>query len=368
MIAGHGEPVVNRLKNYAHEQQGVAESRVLFQEPGSPSSHAALVGTAAAHALDFDDYAFANHPSALLVPAILAEGERLGRSGRELIDAYLIGFECWAAVMKREPDHLHSKGWHPTGIFGPIGVAAAICHLNGANETIVKNALGLAAANGGGIMDNFGTDAKAFQGARASEAGITSSRLALNGVTAGEDAVDGSGGLLAALSPNGKVDLTSSAEYLGHDWYIEEHGINFKRHPTVGASQRAIDAAIQLHDDHAVAVESIASIVARVGAKHAAVMRFSTPASALEAKFSLEFGVAAGLLAGRVSLAELTDDFVTSEEMISLMQKVTVEIGPDDDPIYGIGAASDHVSLTLHDGQEFESELVTWPGVTGLTR
>ncbi|MEO1203363.1 MAG: MmgE/PrpD family protein, partial [Pseudomonadota bacterium] len=358
LIAGSREPVTRNLLRHVRATGGRPAARLLLGRERATVAQAALVGTAAAHALDYDDYAYSNHVSALLVPAILAEAERSGGNGADMIEAYVAGYEVWGALMKREPDHLHSKGWHPTGVFGPVGVAAALSRLRRLDAAQCANALGLAAAAGGGVMDNFGTQAKPWQGARAAEAGVVAVELALAGVDAGRDAIDGSGGLLAALSPAGRADLTSAADGLGKVWKSASDGLNIKPHPTVGASQRGIDAALDVQSRFSPAPESIESVTARISEKHAAVMRLHRPTTALQAKFSLEFGVAAALIAGRVGLAELTDEFVGRDDVQRLLAKVRLEIGPDDDPDYPVGAAYDTVSVRLDDGRVLDSERV----------
>ena len=361
MLAGHDAAVTSNLQTYVDATGGSAQSRVLLGTKKVTAAQATLVGVGAAHALDFDDYAYSNHVSALLVPAILAEAERCGANGAEMLAAYVAGFEAWAAVFKREPDHLHSKGWHPTGVFGPIGVVAALARLRRLSAVQTRNALGLAVASGGGVMDNFGAQSKPYQGARAAEAGVVCVELALAGVDAGPNAIDGPGGLLAALSPRGKADIESAADWLGNKWLSAGPNLNIKMHPTVGASQRCIDAAIQMHQYFTANKQSLADtqrVVARISEKHAAVMRFHEPRNALEAKFSLEFGVAAGLLAGRVGLAEVTDTFVQRDDVQGLLRKVELEIGPDDDPDYPVGAVSDSLLVELRDGSHHESEPV----------
>jgi len=358
MLAGYDEPVTRHIFQHIENTGGIPMSRCLLGKKRATVAQSTLVGVGAAHALDFDDYAYSNHVSALLVPAILAEAERTPCSGSDLLRAYLAGFEVWAAVMKREPDHLHSKGWHPTGVFGAIGVAAALSWLRGLNAQQTRNALGLAAANGGGVMDNFGSQAKSYQGARAAEAGVTCTELALAGVDAGPNAIDGGGGLLAALSPFGNADLESPADWLGSHWVSADDSLNIKMHPTVGASQRSIDAAIQLHRDTAPDIAGITEIIVRVSEKHAAVMRFHKPTTALEAKFSAEFGVAAALIAGKVGLAEVSDEFVEHPDVQALIRKVKLEIGPDNDPDYPVGAVTDTVAYRSGDGTWIESEPV----------
>lgn len=358
MIAAFKEPVTRNLRGHVGQIGGTPLSRIMLSHERATVAQATLIGVGAAHALDYDDYAYSNHVSALLVPAILAEAERTKASGHDMLTAYLAGMEVWGAIMKREPDHLHSKGWHPTGVFGPLGVAAALSRLRGLTPTQFTHALGLAVANGGGVMDNFGTQAKAYQGARAAEAGVVAVELALAGVDAGVDALDGSGGLMAALSPGDRVDRTSSADQLGEKWIAVTEGLNIKPHPTVGASQRAIDAAIQVQRDHHPDHKQIAGVVVTISEKHAAVMRFHQPRDALEAKFSLEFGVAAGLVAGRVGLNEVSDAFVARSDVQALISKVTLKVGPDNDPEYPVGAAFDEVLVEMKDGAVLQSEPV----------
>ncbi len=358
MLAGSAEPVTRNLLGYVRAQNSTGPASILLGRETASVSHATLVGVGAAHALDFDDYAYSNHVSALLVPAILAEACRTPCDGLAMLQAYLAGFEVWGAIMKREPDHLHSKGWHPTGVFGPLGVAAAIACLRGLPTKQTRDALGLAAANGGGVMDNFGTQAKSYQGARAAEAGVVCVELAVAGVDSGEHALDGSGGLLAALSPRGNADLESAADWLGKKWISATDSLNIKMHPTVGASQRGIDAAIQLHHDTAPVISDISEVFVRVSEKHAAVMRFHTPKDALEAKFSIEFGVAAGLIAGKVGLAEVSDAFVARDDVQALIRKVRIEVGPDNDPDYPVGALTDTVAYRYASGGLVESEPV----------
>lgn len=358
MLAGSNDPVTLNLHRHVRDSGGTRTSRVLLSSERANVAQATLVGVGAAHALDFDDYAYSNHVSALLVPAILAEAERTPCNGADMLRAYIAGFEVWGAVMKREPDHLHSKGWHPTGVFGPIGVAAALAWLRGLTAEQTRNALGLAATNGAGVMDNFGTQAKSYQGARAAEAGVVCVELALAGVDSGPHAIDGDGGLLAALSPAGNVDLTSTADWLGRKWISAGDSLNIKMHPTVGASQRGIDAAIQLHKDYSPMIRDISQVIVRVSEKHAAVMRLHRPETALEAKFSIEFGVAAALIAGRVGLAEVKDEFVMRDDVQQLIEKVEIEVGPDNDPDYPVGALTDTVAYRNRTGELIESEPV----------
>ena len=355
-LAGAGQPVVRNLLE--SDGGGSLESRLLLSGERMPAAAAALIGSAAAHALDLDDYAFANHPSAVLVPPILPEAEVVQASGVRMVEAYLAGFEVWSVLARREKDYMQGAGWHPTGVYGPVGAAAALCRLRGMSRSEARNALGLAAAAGGGVMDNFGTQAKPYQAARAAEAGVAAVRRALAGLDAGPSALDGAGGFLQVISPSGRVDRASDAPELGQDWYIAEHGLNIKRYPVVGAAQRCVDASLQLHADKRPDPAAIERVTARVSEGHSSVMQFRLPADAMQAKFSLEFAVAAPLIFGRLGFAEMRDDCARRNDVQALMRKVRREEGPDDDPIYPVGARCDAVSVLLADGTELESEPV----------
>src|ERR1700712_4437168 len=86
---------------------------------------AALLGGAAGHVLDYDDVAVHGHPSVVLVPAILAEAQRLGLSGQLALEAYVIGYEAWAELGRRETGSYHMGSWHPTAMLGTIGATVA---------------------------------------------------------------------------------------------------------------------------------------------------------------------------------------------------------------------------------------------------
>ena len=100
-----------------------------------------------------------------------------------------------------------------------------------------------------------------------------------------------------------------------------------------------------------------------MGERHARVMPVHRPESGLEAKFSLEAIVAAGLISGKVGFAEISDAFVNRSDVQALIEKVEIEVGPDDDPVYPSGGRADVVRLDLADGRTLESAEVTrWRG------
>ena len=326
--------------------------------PRAPAPEAAWINGTAAHALDYDDVALRGHPSTVLVPAILAEGESLGATGAQLATAYVAGYEVWADLQRREPAQHHEKGWHPTGIFGAIAAAAACASLRGLDAEKATQAIALGASQSAGLVANFGTMTKPFHAGRAAHAGVVSARLAAAGFTSSPDALEHPLGFLAATSPKGQVDRTSPTQ-AGRDWNILTLGLSVKKYPLCYCTHRAIDGALDLLREQKVGADNVRSITVSTSRRNATILRNSRPKTGLEAKFSMQFAMASSIVANRVGLRELTDEFVLRKDVQTLIPRVTV--APDDrvDPKRTGNAPYDLVVIETTDGRRLESARVT---------
>ncbi len=128
MVAGSREPAVQTLRKTLATLGGPAESTLYFSDERMPAPAAAWINSTAGHVLDYDDVAL-GHPSVVIVPAILAEGEALDASGADILTAYAAGFETWMELVTRERDNYQMKGWHPTPLIGALAAAAACANL-----------------------------------------------------------------------------------------------------------------------------------------------------------------------------------------------------------------------------------------------
>src|SRR5262245_22370230 len=356
MIAGRDERVVQIVRQYVEARRpGVAESSVLMSPQRLPAQDAALINGTAAHALDYDDVALLGHPSTVLVPALMAEGEAMEAAGADLVRAYLVGYEVWADLIGRDADAHHLKGWHPTAVFGTVAATAALCCLRGLNIDTSRNAIALSGSMAGGLVANFGTMTKPFHAGRAASAAIEAVRLAMRGMTAAPDAIEHHAGFLAALSPSGNVDLDRPADDLGGTLRILQSGLSIKKYPMCYATHRVIDAIIDLAREENVRPDDAGSIQATIGAAQASMLRNHAPTTALEAKFSLEFAAASALVARAVGLAQLTDGFVTSAEVRQAMRKVEISTVETKCPIEPVFAFSDRVRIRLKNGRTVDS-------------
>jgi 2-methylcitrate dehydratase PrpD len=355
MIAGSRDEAPQLLKQALAPPAGKAT--LYFTGETAPAPEAAWINGTAAHALDYDDVALRGHPSTVLVPAILAEAEELDAAGSEMIAAYVAGYEVWAELSRRDLDDQRPKGWHPTGIFGAVAAAASCARLRALDADRTAMALALAASQAGGLMANFGTMTKPFHAGRAAHAGLVSARMAAAGFTAAIDALEHPQGFLTAVSPAGRVDRDSPAA-LGQPWHIVRNSLSIKKYPACYAVHRSLDGLLDLLKERPVKPEEIKQITAQISDTRAMILRNHQPQTGLEGKFSMEFAMAASVIARRATLAEYTDAFVRRPDVQALMRKVAVETNQNYDPEISGAAVFDQVRVELTSGETLETAQV----------
>ena len=356
MIAGSQDGAAQLLLKVLNP--GAGDATLYFSREHCTAPEAAWINGTAGHALDYDDVGCRGHVSTVLVPAILAEAETLDLSGRDMLAAYVAGYEAWAELSRRDPGHHHVKGWHPTGIFGAIGAGAACAALRRLNPELATSAIALSASQAGGIMANFGTMTKPFHAGRAAHAGVVSARLAKAGFTAAADALEHPQGFLSAVSPDGRADRDGPTPRFGEEWHIVKSGLSIKKYPACYCTHRSLDAMLDLLAEHPLKPADIAKITVAISKTHSLILRNHTPRTGLEAKFSMEFAMAAAVLARRASLAEYADSFVRRPEVQDLMKRVTIVTNEDYDPVQVGASVHDQVTVDLAGGGQLKSEQV----------
>jgi len=350
MLAGAREPAVELVAKIATPVSGSNEAPRAVDGKSYGAADAALINGVAAHVLDYDDVALAGHPSTVLVPAILSEGHHVRASGKDAIDAYLVGYELWAHLSNLEPGHLHDRGFHPTAVMGTLAAGAAAARLNRLSVEETVNALAIAASFASGLVANFGSMTKSLHAGRAAQAGIQAVRLAKEGYTGSSDAVEHRVGFLNAFSPSGSPNLAPDAFRIGEEWMAARFGVNIKRYPTCYATHRSIDAMLDLAQQHDLSAEGIEKINVQTGITQRTMLRNSRPKTGLEAKFSMEFAMASAVIARKVGLSELTDGFVCRPDVQSMLERVEVSVSDDKAGADLPFAPFDLVSVTLKDG------------------
>jgi 2-methylcitrate dehydratase PrpD len=350
LVAGRHSDEARMLRQAL--QPGPGESRLGIDLGTASAPDAAWLNATAAHALDYDDAAQRGHISVVVVPALLAEAEALGADGARMVTAYAAGYEAWAELMRREPDHYHNRSWHPTGVFGPIAAAAACASLRGLPLAQTVHALAIAASQSAGLIANFGTMTKPYHAGRAAHAGVMAARLAQQGFTGAVDVLEHPKGLMRGISPQGRVDVDSPVQ-AGRDWKLPVGGVNIKKYPTCFATHRALDGVLELLQAQPLRPQDVRRIEVTISRRNRSTLRFAQPQTALEAKFSMQFALAAALIVGRCGLQELREDFVLRPDVQGLMQRVEVLPEDREDATRPGEAPQDIVRLETGDGRSF---------------
>lgn len=355
MMAGSVEPVAEIVARTVLEGCEKPEASIFFTSRRAPAPLAAWVNGAAAHALDYDDAG--GHRSAILVPALLAEGEALGSCGQDMITAYVVGFEVWSELALREKGQLHERGWHPTGIYGALAAAAACAKLRGLDGETSATALGIAASQACGLVANFGSMTKPFHAGNSARAGVMAARLAANGMTASANALEHGRGFLSAVSQEGDFDATSPSK-AGREWRIPIEGVSIKKFPTCYCTHRSIDAMLELAGQHNLKGADVEEIEVLIGKTQKAILHADRPTTGLEGKFSIQFVMACALIERKVTLGELIDPVVQRADIQALMQRVKVTLLEGYDPVLTQYSPWDQVKVRMKDGRVLESAQV----------
>jgi 2-methylcitrate dehydratase PrpD len=325
MLAGSREDASGIAAEMVRDQGGSPDASVFGHGFHAPAAEAALVNGTSAHALDFDDVNMnmRGHPSVPLLPAVLALGEKVGSSGREVVDAFVLGFEVECKLGRVIGAPHYALGWHATSTLGTLAAAAACARLLRLDVERAQVALGIAASLASGVRQNFGTMTKPLHAGWAARNGVIVATLADRGFTADSAALEGESGFLRAASGGARLNSRTVAR-LSDPWEIVSPGIGVKLYPCCYATHRAIDAALDIVVADGPHHSNIERVVVTVSRGTLMPLQKPLPATGLEGKFSMEYCIAAALADGRIGLTTFTDDAVKRPDLRKLMKRVAV--------------------------------------------
>jgi 2-methylcitrate dehydratase PrpD len=309
---------------------GAPQATVVGLAERLPAPAAAYANGTLAHALDYDD----THPrsichvSCVAGPAALAVGEATGASGTATLRAFLCGSEVTARLGAAAPGDFHARGFHPTGVCGVFGATVAAGVLYGLDAQALTNAIGIAASFPVGLFEFLGdgSSVKRIHAGAAAQAGVQAALLAREGATGPRTALEGRFGLYAAHLGDPHADaLGAELATLGERFEVLETAIKLFPachwvHSSLAAARDVrAEAGLDGAAPDRVVVRIPESGVPIVLEPRASKLRPRTP---YEAKFSLQYSLAAMLLHGRVDLESYTDDAIADEAVLALAGRV----------------------------------------------
>ena len=329
---------------------GATTSAIIGRNERVDAMCASFVNAISANLLDFDD----THPETIIHPAapvaapVLALAEARGLPGRDILTAFILGVEVECRIGNAVSPHHYARGWHITSTCGIFGAAAACAKLLGLSAEGIANAIGIAASQSAGNVENLPSAAKNVSVGNAARNGLFAALLAQQGYEAAPRAIEGPLGW--ARSMGDEPDLGRLLGGLGRTWEIAKN--TYKPYPAGIVFHAVLDACFvlrgriaQIDQVEAVTVQGSRLLLAR-GDRPVGNER--------DARVSIHHCVALGLLVGAAGVAEFARETVFRPDIAKFRDKVHAEL----DPAMPDGAA--RVTVRLASG-EVLSETVTSP-------
>jgi len=330
--AAYGDPPIAILLGQSVHAERGGESTVIGYGHRAHPADAALVNGTMIALQQFDDghEQMRGHPSAPLLPAVLALGETEGITVLEALRAFVVGYEVECRLGLLLNPSQYETGWHATATQGALAATVASGLVLQLNHGEMTHALGIAASMTSGIRRNFGTMTMSLHSGLAASNGVRAARLAAGGFTADPQIFDGTGSLGEVFSREWSATaLGSSLEGWGDPFAIVSPGPTFRLCPCGRPTLFGVDCVLHLRHEHAVLAAEVRRIVCDVSYMYPRTLIHCRPVDGLQAKTSLQYCVAATLLDGRPTLASFDDASVRRPEIAALMQATEVRVPPE---------------------------------------
>jgi 2-methylcitrate dehydratase PrpD len=322
---------------------GPAQASLFGRRERFDIMNAAFINGVSSHIFDYDDTHLKTviHPAGPVASAIIALSEMRPVSGKEFLNALVLGVETECRIGNAVYPNHYDVGWHITGTAGVFGSAAAVGKLMGLDEQQMVWALGLAASQPVGLRESFGSMNKSFNPGRAASNGIFAATLASKNFTSSDGMIEAKRGWANTIST--KQDYSEIVGDLGKRY---ETALNTYKPFACGiVLHPAIDAAIQLRDENRLTAGQIERVDLKV---HPLVLELTgkkTPREGLEGKFSVYHAVAVALIEGAGGEKQFGDRAVNDPTVVSLRSKVVPVVTP------GIDPAQVDMTVVLKDGR-----------------
>ncbi len=362
MLAGSPTPAAAIARSVYGKEPGASHAVGTRDMLSAPL--AALANGVAGHALDYDDtqlatsegsvYGLLTHPSTPVLAAAAALGEEQGRSGRELITAYVVGVEVACRVADAIAPRHYEQGFHSTGTLGTLGAAAAAGNILRLDEATMRRAFGIAASMAAGLRENFGTMTKPLHAGRAAQSGVIAALLAKGGFTASDAILEAPRGFFSAAG--GGYDPAKIEGRLGKPFFLSSPGVSIKPYPSGSLSHPAIDAALAIVRAQDLGPQDVRGVYVGTHSLVPNALLYKRPRTELEAKFSMEYCMATAVVRRRAGLAEFTDEAVLADDVQAFLPKVRVAVEPEFERM-GFQHTRTRVRVTCKDGRTFEKTL-----------
>jgi 2-methylcitrate dehydratase PrpD len=283
--------------------------------------NASFMNALNANVLEFDDTHMPTvvHPTAPVAPPLFALAENTRVSGSSLIEAFVLGVEvACRAGNSVSPQH-YVRGRHITATCGVLGAAAACARLLALSAEQTAHAIGIAASQAAGLVENLPTGAKNIQVGNCARGGLLSALFSQQGYTAAPQAIEGTHGW--ARASGDAPDMNALLGRLGQTWELGKNA--YKAYPCGIVLAPVIDACVDLRREHLLSPGDIMQVMVRGNTLLLARADRPHVLNDRIAKLSIQHSAAIAFVCSAITVKEYAafDD----PEVVAFRSKVTVQ-------------------------------------------
>lgn len=355
-VCGAGDSAGKIAKKYISDVAAPGPCHVISMSKTTYPTMAAFANGVMSHILDADDteWDWIGHPSAVIVPTILAMSEYVDAPGEETLLAYAIGYEIAARIgIVCGSDH-YNLGWHNTSTIGAFATCAAAARLMKLSLEECEMALSICASLACGIQGNFGTHTKALHAGVAARNGIEAVLLSRNGFEGNLNIFQGLFGFCSLFGAGKEYDINAVtiAHPFTEEWRIVTPGLVIKPYPCCTSAHPTIDAMRAMKTKHRLSVNQIERIELETSTEVFANLACHVPHNDIEAKFSLEYCVARVLLDGDICIDQFLNNASQDKTVQALMRKIIYK-----QPVVSGFGLPQRIAIFMKDGGVIRTEL-----------
>ena len=325
-VARTGEYLFKHIK----KNSAKGKATVIGSKMKVPSSFAALANGTGIHSDDYDDtqlavgkdrvYGLLTHTTAPCLPSAFAEGEIKKISGKDFLNAYLVGVDVECKISEAMSPRHYQHGFHSTATCGTLASASAAAKIRGYKVNQIQKSLAIAASLSAGLRENFGTMTKPLHAGRAAESGVIACDLVQLGWSSTDKILESPRGFFQAHG--GGYELNSIKGKLGKPWTFDKPGISIKPHPCGSLTHPGMTKMLELILKHDIKPQDVVKV--DVGTSHnmqnALIHHRQT--NEFQAKFSMEYSMAVLIVRRRAYIPEYQDREVNRPDVQAMLRKV----------------------------------------------
>lgn len=345
------------MVDYVRSQGGPQDAAVIGHGFRTSAEWAAVVNCTSSHCTELEDVSWPDASyTCFLIPTVFSLADKLKSSGREVLEALVIGFEVTSrpGVILADAGGV-ARGWLTAALLGTVGVAAAAAKLMRLEPQQTHNAMAIAASFGAGLNRQTGSGAHVIEPGFVGRNGITAASLAARGLTGNPTIFEGRAGFWDAIA-----NLPDLNFPLGQGDDFRVMAVGMKKFPCCYLSQRIIDGVLELTARERLTADDIETVEVGVNRIFPQILKYPDPSNAEEARFSLPHIIASAISGEAMSVDTFTEEKVRDPVLLARRSKVKMTVHED----WGSAQLGEKntLAITTRDGRVLEKTCYTAKG------